>query len=76
MTPEVQYARNGDTALAYQVVGDGPVDVAFLTGFVSNLDLAWDYPPYARFLRRLAGFSRLISHGPARDRTLGPILAA
>ena len=60
MTPEVQYARNGDTALAYQVVGDGPVDVAFLTGFVSNLDLAWEYPPYARFLRRLAGFSRLI----------------
>jgi pimeloyl-ACP methyl ester carboxylesterase len=58
--PEVHYARNGDTALAYQVVGDGPIDVAFVSGFVNNLDLAWEYPPYARFLRRLASFSRLI----------------
>jgi class 3 adenylate cyclase len=60
VTPEVHYARNGDTALAYQVVGDGPIDVAFLSGFVNNLDLAWEYPPYARFLQRLATFSRLI----------------
>jgi class 3 adenylate cyclase len=60
MPPEVHYARNGDTALAYQVVGDGSIDVAFLSGFVSNLDLAWEYPPYARLLRRLASFSRLI----------------
>jgi hypothetical protein len=48
VTPEVHYARNGDTALAYQVVGDGPIDVAFLTGFVSNLDLAWLARPRSR----------------------------
>ena len=49
MTPEVHYARNGDTALAYQVVGDGPIDVAFLSGFVNNLDLAWEYPSKGDF---------------------------
>jgi pimeloyl-ACP methyl ester carboxylesterase len=59
VTPEVQYARNDDTALAYQVAGDGPINVAFVSGFFNNLDLAWEYPPYARFLQRLASFSRL-----------------
>ncbi len=58
--PEVQYTRNGDVALAYQVLGDGPIDVAFVPGFIGNLDLMWEYPPYARFLKRLASFSRLI----------------
>jgi hypothetical protein len=58
--PEVHYARNGDTALAYQIVGGGPIDVVYLSGFINNLDMAWEYPPYARFLRRLASFSRLI----------------
>jgi class 3 adenylate cyclase len=58
--PEVQYARNGDVALAYEVLGEGPIDVVYLPGFIGNLDLAWEYPPYARFLRRLASFSRLI----------------
>lgn len=60
VTPDVHYVRNDGTALAYQVVGDGPVDVAYVSGFINNLDLAWEYPPYARFLRRLASFSRLI----------------
>ena len=58
--PEVQYARNGNTALAYQVLGDSPIDVVFQPGFIGNLDLMWEYPPFARFLRRLASFSRLI----------------
>jgi class 3 adenylate cyclase len=58
--PEVQYTRNGDVALAYQVLGDGPINIAFLPGFIGNLDLMWEFPPFARFLRRLASFSRLI----------------
>jgi class 3 adenylate cyclase len=58
--PEVQYARNGSIALAYQVLGDGPIDVVFQPGFIGNLDLMWEFPPFARFLRRLASFSRLI----------------
>lgn len=58
--PEIRYARNGDVALAYQVLGDGPIDLVFLPAFVNNIEIAWESPTYARFLRRLASFSRLI----------------
>src|SRR4249920_1295412 len=58
--PEVRYARNGDVAIAFQVLGNGGVDLVFVPGFISNLDLMWEFPPYARFLHRLASFSRLI----------------
>lgn len=58
--PEVHYARNGDVAIAFQVLGNGGVDLVFVPGFISNLDLMWEFPPYARSLRRLASFSRLI----------------
>jgi class 3 adenylate cyclase len=58
--PDVQYAKSGDVSLAYSVVGDGPVDVVFVTGWVfSALEHAWEGPP-ANFFRRLASFSRLI----------------
>jgi pimeloyl-ACP methyl ester carboxylesterase/DNA-binding CsgD family transcriptional regulator len=46
--------------VAYQVVGDGPVDLLLSPGWVTHLDLAWDVAPLARFLERLASFSRLI----------------
>jgi pimeloyl-ACP methyl ester carboxylesterase len=58
--PETRYARSGDTNIAYQVVGDGPLDLVYVHGWVSNVDLMWDEPSYARFLERLASFSRLI----------------
>ena len=58
--PEVRYARNGSVALAYQVLGAASIDVVFQPGFIGNLDLMWEYAPFARFLRRLASFSRLI----------------
>ena len=58
--PEVRYARNGDVAIAYQVLGDGPVDLLFVPGFASNLLWNWQLPLYARFLTSLASFSRLI----------------
>ena len=58
--PEIHYARNGDVALAYQVLGDGPLDLVFLPAFINNIEIAWESPSYARFLRRLASFSRLI----------------
>ena len=60
MTPPTKYARNGDVHLAYQVVGDGPVDLVYIAGQVSNLEAIWHLPRYARFLERLASFSRLI----------------
>ena len=58
--PTIRYVRNGDVALAYQVLGDGPIDLVFLPSFLNNLEIAWESPLYARFLRRLASFSRLI----------------
>lgn len=60
MAPRTRYARSGDLSIAYQVVGDGPVDLVQGPGFVSHLEYAWEEPGYARYLRRLAAFSRLI----------------
>jgi pimeloyl-ACP methyl ester carboxylesterase len=59
--PDVRYVRNGDVALAYQVIGDGPLDLLHVpTPWVSNLEVIWDNPLCARFLHRLASFSRLV----------------
>lgn len=60
MKPDVRFTWNDGFALAYQVVGSGREDLVHLPGYVSNVDLQWDVPPYARFLERLASFSRLI----------------
>jgi pimeloyl-ACP methyl ester carboxylesterase/DNA-binding winged helix-turn-helix (wHTH) protein len=57
---EVHYARSGDVNIAYQVLGNGPIDLVFVMGWVSHLDYFWREPSFARFLRRLASFSRLI----------------
>lgn len=58
--PEVRYVRSGEVNIAYQIVGDGPVDLVFVPGFISNLESAWWHPSMAAFYRRLARFSRLI----------------
>ncbi|HLJ21828.1 MAG TPA: alpha/beta hydrolase, partial [Stellaceae bacterium] len=60
MAPETRYAKSGAVHIAFQVVGEGPFDLVFVPGFISNLDLMWENPTAARFLRRLAAFSRLI----------------
>ncbi|MCP5075603.1 MAG: alpha/beta hydrolase, partial [Rhodobacteraceae bacterium] len=60
MPAKTQYTRSGDVHIAYQVVGDGPVDVVFVPGWVSHVELGWEEPNYARFLGSLASFSRLI----------------
>ncbi|MGI8927016.1 MAG: adenylate/guanylate cyclase domain-containing protein [Tepidiformaceae bacterium] len=60
MPPETRYARSGDVHIAYQVVGDGPFDLLFVPGMVSHLEIDWEEPSYAAFLRRMASFSRLI----------------
>src|SRR5436305_4002739 len=57
---ETRYARSVDVHVAYQVIGDGPFDLVFSPSPVSNMEVAWEWPPFARFLRRLASFSRLI----------------
>jgi class 3 adenylate cyclase/pimeloyl-ACP methyl ester carboxylesterase len=58
--PEVRYARSGDVNIAYQVLGDGPVDLVLAPGFISNLDFEWTDPGLAQFRFSLASFSRLI----------------
>ncbi len=58
--PQTHYAHSGDVSIAYQVLGQGPIDLVFVMGWVSHLDYFWQEPSFARFLRRLASFSRLI----------------
>jgi pimeloyl-ACP methyl ester carboxylesterase/class 3 adenylate cyclase len=58
--PETRYARSGDVHIAYQVLGEGPIDLVFVPGFVSNVEATWAQPSRAAFFRRLASFSRLI----------------
>jgi pimeloyl-ACP methyl ester carboxylesterase len=58
--PDTRYAQSGDVNIAFQVVGDGPLDLVYVPGWVSHLEYFWQEPSYAAFLRRLASFSRLI----------------
>jgi len=56
MLPETRYAQSGEINIAYQVVGDGPIDLVFVPGFISHLDLQWADPRVARFVEKLASF--------------------
>ncbi|MGB7805698.1 MAG: adenylate/guanylate cyclase domain-containing protein [Actinomycetota bacterium] len=58
--PETRYAKSGEVHIAYQVVGDGPLDLVYIPGWVSNIDEIWQEPHARRFFERLASFSRLI----------------
>jgi class 3 adenylate cyclase len=60
MDPPVRYAANGDVYLAYRVLGDAPVDLVYVPGIWSNVEIMFDEPRWARYLERLASFSRLI----------------
>jgi pimeloyl-ACP methyl ester carboxylesterase len=58
--PETRYAKSGDLNIAYQVVGGGPLDLIYVPGWISNVELNWEEPAHAHVLERLASFSRLI----------------
>jgi pimeloyl-ACP methyl ester carboxylesterase len=58
--PETKYARSADGAVGYQVFGEGPVDLVFVTQWGTNIDNYWDEPTAARYLDSLASFSRVI----------------
>jgi class 3 adenylate cyclase len=60
MTVPTRYARHGDVNLAYQVHGDGPIDLLFVSAFINHVEHVWEHPGLARFFDRLARFSRLI----------------
>jgi pimeloyl-ACP methyl ester carboxylesterase/DNA-binding CsgD family transcriptional regulator len=58
--PQTRYARSGDVRIAYQVVGNGPLDLVFVPGYISNLEVHWEDTGYDNLLRRLSAFTRLI----------------
>jgi pimeloyl-ACP methyl ester carboxylesterase len=78
VAPEIQFAKSGDVHIAYQVVGDGPVDLVWIPDWLWNLELQWEQPIVARFLERLASFARLLlfdKRGSGlSDRTVDPDL--
>lgn len=58
--PKTRYANCGDLHIAYQVIGEGPVDLLYAQGWLSNVEYAWESPDYARFLNKLGRFARVI----------------
>jgi pimeloyl-ACP methyl ester carboxylesterase len=60
MLPKTKYARSGDVRIAYQITGDGPLDVVWAPGTMSHLDLDWEIPQRALFFERFSKFCRLI----------------
>ena len=60
MIPETRYTRSGDASIAYQVSGDGPLDLLFLPGWISQIEQLWEAPGNRRFLEKLLSFGRLI----------------
>ncbi len=64
MAPDTRYARSGELHLAYQVVGDGSFDLAFLPDWVNHVEIQWEESRQERFLNGLASFSRLILFNP------------
>jgi pimeloyl-ACP methyl ester carboxylesterase len=61
MAPETRYSKTADGVhIAYQVVGDGPIDILFVLGWVTHIERMWEQPRIARFLERLASFSRVM----------------
>ncbi|HSD11745.1 MAG TPA: adenylate/guanylate cyclase domain-containing protein [Candidatus Binatia bacterium] len=58
--PETRYARSKEGNVAYQIVGDGPRDLVFIPWWATNVEIMWEEPSIARFLNRLASFTRLL----------------
>ncbi len=59
--PETQYAQSGEFNIAYQVMGDGPIDVILVPGIISHIEYQHELPGYTRFLKRLAKFARVVT---------------
>ena len=59
--PETRYALSGDVNIAYQVMGDGPVDIIMVPGFISHIEFRHELPGYTASLRRLSSFARVVA---------------
>src|SRR6266540_3679584 len=73
--PETHYAKSGDLSIAYQVFGEGDLDLVFIPGFISNGDLSWQAPLFSEFFARFGSFARVITFDKRgtglSERTLG-----
>jgi pimeloyl-ACP methyl ester carboxylesterase len=58
--PQTRYAKTPDGAVAYQTIGDGPIDIVFVPEWLTNIEVMWEEPRIERFFRRLSSFSRVI----------------
>ena len=76
MTPKTRYAKSGDLHIAYQVVGDGPIDLVYVPTWFSQVEHLWEHPAVARFFERLASFSRLIMFDRRGAGLSDPVLTA
>ena len=65
VTPEIRYAKSGDVHIAYQVFGQGPVDLVVIPGFISNIEHYWDWPDLARSLNHLGSRGALAWSEPS-----------
>lgn len=76
MPPQTRYARSGDLHIAYQVVGSGPIDLVYVPSWISQVEHYWEEPGIARYLERLASFSRLILFDRRGSGLSDPVLRA
>jgi pimeloyl-ACP methyl ester carboxylesterase/DNA-binding CsgD family transcriptional regulator len=73
--PRTCYARTGEAHVAYQVTGEGPIDLVVTPGFISHLDLQWESVGYRRFVRQLAAFARVIRYDKRGTGLSDPVAA-
>ena len=73
--PQTRYARSGELNLAYQVMGDGPIDIILVPGLITHVEFLHELPGYTNFLRRLTSFARVVTFDKSgqglSDRFLG-----
>ncbi len=76
MAPETRYALSGEHHIAYQVIGNGPIDLVYVPAWISQVEHYWEHPRVARYFRRLASFSRLIIFDRRGTGLSDPVLRA
>ncbi len=74
--PQTRYARSGEVSIAYQVIGDGPIDVVYVPGFISHVELTWEMPQAVHMIQRLSSFARLIMFDKRGTGLSDPVVGA
>ena len=74
--PRTRYARSGDVSIAHQVIGDGPIDVVLVPGYISHVELIWEIPTAVHIIERIASFARLIVFDKRGSGLSDPVVGA